>query len=196
MKLQDDLPHGVTVNGKTYRMNFDFRRVLKMMEYLDRSDLFPGAREHLALSCVMRRPRGDKAAILAAVMELLFPRDGKTMNREKITDFVQDADMIRAAFWQEYGINLYRAKLHWLEFRALLHGLPNGSRYTETLSIRARPMPAATKYNQAEREWLMKAKEACALEMSDDEKKRAYMQGVKTVFTGMLALAEGGKTDG
>jgi hypothetical protein len=69
MKLQDDLPHGVTVNGKTYRMNFDFRRVLKMMEYLDRNDLFPGAREHLALSCVMRRPRADKASILPAVME-------------------------------------------------------------------------------------------------------------------------------
>ena len=52
-------------------------------------------------------------------------------------------------------------------------------------------MPPATKYNQAEREWLAKAKAACALEMSDDERERAYAEGVKSVFAGLLAWAEG-----
>lgn len=191
MKLQDRLPSFVTVNGKSYRMRFDFRNVLRMLDIMNRQDLFPGARLHLALKCVMPFPRGPKAQILDAVMKTLFPSDGKTGGREKITDYVQDAGMIRAAFLQVYGINLYRAKLHWLEFRELLLNLPEGNRYTNVLSIRARPMPQPTKYNQAEREWLMNAKQAYALEMSEDEKKRAYMMGVKTVFNGMLAMAGG-----
>ena len=99
--------------------------------------------------------------------------------------------MIRAAFRQAYGIDLYRDRVHWMEFQALLAALPEGSRYSEVLGIRAREMPPATKYNQAEREWLAKAKAACALEMSDDERERAYAEGVKSVFAGLLAWAEG-----
>ena len=64
------------------------------------------------------------------------------------------------------------------------------------IGIRARDMPAATKYNQAEREWLAKAKAACALEMSDDDRARAYAEGVKSVFAGLLAWAEGSEKNG
>ena len=78
-----------------------------------------------------------------------------------------------------------------MEFQALLAALPEGSRYSEVVGIRAREMPPATKYNQAEREWLAKAKAACALEMSEDERERAYAEGVKSVFAGLLAWAEG-----
>ena len=44
MKLQDRLPEGVTVDGKFYKMDFDFRNVLRMMEVLDRDDLMPEAK--------------------------------------------------------------------------------------------------------------------------------------------------------
>lgn len=195
MKLQDRLPDSVTVWGRKYRLDLDFRNVLRLMETMARDDLIPGARDYLALKCVMRRPPRDAARVLEEVRKLLFPAQ-KPADGKRLTSFEQDADLIRAAFRQAYGIDLYRDRLHWMEFSALLSALPDGSRYSEVLGIRARPMPAATKYNQAEREWLAKAKAACALEMSEDERRRAYAEGVKSVFMGLLAWAEGSEKHG
>lgn len=195
MKLQDRLPERVTVNGKAFRVDLDFRNVLRMMDVMARDDLIPGARDYLALKCVMKHPPKDTGAVLGALRLMLFPAH-KGEPGKRLTSFEQDADLIRAAFRQAYGINLYRDRLHWMEFQTLLAALPEGSRYSEVLGIRAREMPVATKYNKAEREWLAKAKAACALEMSDDDRQRAYAEGVKSVFAGLLAWAEGSDKDG
>ena len=192
MKLYERLPDSVTVDGKKYRVDLDFRNVLRLMETLSRDDLLPAAREYLALRCLMRRPPRHPGPLLNELRQMLFPeRKHGAADGKRLTSFEQDADMIRAAFRQAYGIDLYRDRVHWMEFQALLAALPEGSRYSEVLGIRAREMPPATKYNQAEREWLAKAKAACALEMSDDERERAYAEGVKSVFAGLLAWAEG-----
>ena len=186
MKLYERLPERVTVDGHSYRLNLDFRNVLRMMEVMGRDDLLSGARDWLALRCIMRRPPKKPGKLLAAVRALLFP-ERKGGGGQRLTSFEQDADLIRAAFRQAYGIDLYRDKLHWMEFTALLSALPEGSRYSEVLGIRARPMPTPTKYNQQEREWLAKAKAACALEMDDKERARAYESGVKALFAGLIA---------
>jgi hypothetical protein len=145
MKLYERLPDRVIVGRRRYKLRLDFRNVLRMIDTLTRDDLLPEAREYLALRCITR-PRGNTHALMAAVLELLFPARGEST--EKIMDYAQDADLIRAAFLQCYGINLYRDKLHWFEFSALLASMPEGSRYSEILSIRARPMPAPTNGTQ------------------------------------------------
>lgn len=189
MKLYERLPNRVKAGGRAYRLNLDFRNVLRMMDIMARDDLMPAARAWLALRCVMRRPPKHPEALLDAVRAMLFPAR-KGGDAKRVTSFDQDADLIRAAFRQAYGIDLYRAKLHWLEFSALLAALPEGSRYSDVLGIRARPMPAATKYNQQERDWLARAKAACALEMDEKERARAYEQGVKALFAGLVAWAD------
>ena len=197
MRLHDRLPDYVTADGRRYRVNLDFRNVLRMMDTLGRDDLIPSARDWLALRCIMRRPPKRTTALMAAVRALLFPARKGADDGKRITSFEQDADLIRAAFRQAYGIDLYRDKLHWLEFAGLLSALPEGSRYSDVLGIRARPMPSPTKYNQQEREWLAKAKAAVALEMDEKERAKAYEQGVKALFAGLVAWAEkGGETDG
>jgi hypothetical protein len=112
MKLQDKLPRGVTVRGRFYKLDLDFRNVLNMIDIQARDDLLPDARDYLALKCVMRRPKRVKET-LSAVRALLFPAAQKIPNNKKITDFTQDADLIRAAFLQSYGVNLWRDRLHW-----------------------------------------------------------------------------------
>lgn len=192
MKLQDDLPRRVTAEGRAYRVNLDFRRVLKLLAVMADETLIDEAREYLALKCVMRRPpRGAKrrAAVLAAVCAVCFPQRKKATG-PKMTDFEQDADLIRAAFLQEYGVNLWRDKLHWLEFSALLAGLPEGSRYSDVLGIRARPMPAPTKYNAELRQWLTKAKAEYAVRMTRREAENSYNKGLRLMAEGLLALAE------
>jgi hypothetical protein len=49
-------------------------------------------------------------------------------------------------------------------------------------------MPAATKYNQKEREWLMKAKQSVALHLSEKEQERKYDADVSSVFAGLMGM--------
>lgn len=196
MKLHERLPDAVTVDGKRYRVDLDFRNVLRMIDALGREDMLPGAREYVALKCVMKRPPKNTGAAIAALREMLFP-GGKKQSGEKMTDFVQDADLIRAAFLQAYGINLYRDRLHWLEFTGLLACLPTGSRYADILSIRARPMPKPTKYNGEERKWLAEAKAKFAVRLTDKEMADSLQMSLHSTTLSLLALAQkGGGADG
>lgn len=190
MKLQDHLPQGVFVDNKFYRLDFDFRNVLRMMEILDRDDLMPDAKEYLALKCLIKHPRNVKK-VLIAVRDLLFQQKPKK-DAKKITDFEQDAGLIRAAFRQEFGIDLYRDKLHWIEFSEMLNAIPEGNRYAEVVGIRARPIPAPTKWNQHEREWLLKAKADVALHLSDKEQAEKYQEDVGKVFASLFGMIQKG----
>lgn len=183
MKLYEKYPSHVTVNGKRVRLNLEYRRVLRMVDILDRQDLLPDAREWLAMKCICRRPR---KGMVMPVLDMLFP---KATIRERITDFGQDADLIRAAFRQVYGINLDKDKIGWFEFIALLSGLPDGTRYGEILTIRAKPMPEPTKYNQKEREYLAKAKTEYALKMTEKEQADKYQRDVQALGDFLMMFA-------
>ena len=185
MKLQESLPTGVTVDGKFYALDMDFRNVLRMMEILANDELMPDAREYLALKCLTKHPRNTHK-VLQAAKDLLFEKSEQ--QGERVTSLEQDAGLIRTAFRQVYHIDLFRDQLHWFEFRELWHNLPEGNRYTETVSIRSRPVPAATKYNQKEREWLMKAKAQVKLHMTEQEAAKQYDKDVGNIFAGLLSM--------
>lgn len=186
MKLFERLPDSVMVGRKRVRLDLDFRNVLRMMDTLRRDDLMPEARDWLAVRCVCKHP---PKGTLDAVKKLLFSEPPKA-NGKRVTSFEQDAGLIRAAFRQVYGIDLWRDSLHWLEFTELLQGIPEGNRYAETIGIRVREMPSPTKYNAKEREWLMKAKASCALKRTDKEIEEDYQQSVKSIFDAILPHAK------
>ena len=190
MKLQDTLPDGVTVDGRFYRLDFDFRNVLRMIDILDDDDLMPDAQEYNAIRCLTKHPR-NVHKVLEAVKVLLFDHSPKK-DSQKVTDFVQDAGMIRAAFRQAYGIDLYTEKLHWIAFTELLNAIPEGNRYAEVVGIRARPIPAPTKWNQEERQWLLKAKAEYAIHLSDKEQQRRYQDDVAKIFSGLMGMLSKG----
>lgn len=192
MKLWERLPDGVTVNGKFYRLDFEFRNVLRMMEILGDDDLMPDARAYNALRCLTKHPK-NIPQVLLAVKALLFGKPTTSAeDRQKITDFTQDAPLIRAAFKQAYGIDLYRDKLHWIEFRELLNAIPGGNRYSEVIGIRVRPLPKATRYNAEERAWLIKAKADVALEMTEDEQQKRYDTDVSNLATALKGMIKKG----
>lgn len=195
MKLYETPPDVITVGRRRYRVDLDFRNVLRMMETLDREDLLQEAREYRALRCVCRHPPRKYKPLFVAVLSLLFPGAKSESGGPKLTSFEQDADLIRAAFLQAYGINLYHDRLHWLEFISLLHSIPEGSRYAEIVSIRARPMPEATKYNEKEREWLAKAKAIYAVQLTEKEREASLQAGLHSMTLSLLELAKRGKPD-
>ena len=185
MKLYERLPDSVMVGKKRVRLDLDFRNVLRMMEILQRNDLMPEAREWLAVKCVCRKPI---PGTLEQVKKLLFKPGGG--DGKRVTSFEQDADLIRSAFRQEYGINLWTDKLHWIEFMELFHCLPEGNRFSDTVGIRLRDMPEPNKWNAKERQALAKAKASVALKMTEDERENQYQQDVLSIFHALLPLAE------
>ena len=189
MRLYDRLPDHVISNGKKIRLDLDFRNVLRMMDIMGRDDLLPDARDYLALKCICKHP---KKGMMKDVKKLLGFRIPDSYH-ERITDYEQDADLIASAFMQAYGINLFRDKLNWFEFLCFLSCIPEGSKYSDILSIRARPIPTATKYNQEERNWLIKAKADFALKITDEEQEVKYHESLKSMSSGIMAMLNGGE---
>lgn len=50
--------------------------------------------------------------------------------------FDYDMDLIYAAFLQQYGINLLRTNMHWWEFKALLNGLTDKTKFVQVVGYR------------------------------------------------------------
>ena len=51
-------------------------------------------------------------------------------------------------------------------------------------------MPAATKYNAKEREWLLKAKQSVALHLNEREQVQKYDKDVSGVFAGIMGMIQ------
>ena len=189
IKLFERLPEGVTVDGRFYKCDFSFRNVLKMLDVMQREDILPDARDFLCLKCVLshRKRLKNASAVYNAVCDILFEKTPETGGK-RLTSFEQDAGLIRAAFKQVYGIDLFHDNLTWFEFTEYLHNLPEGNRYEEVIGIRARPLPAPNKYNQKEREWLMKAKQQVALHLTDAEQAKKYDADVSRIFAGLMSM--------
>lgn len=193
MKLFERLPDTVEIDGRKYRLDLDFRNVLRMIEIMSREDLLSEARNYLALKCVMRKVPKNVGKAMTEVSAIIFPKTDKKADKgPKLTDYAQDADLIRAAFLQCYGINLWREKLHWFEFTGLLAGLPDGSRYIDIVGIRAKPLPEPTKYNAKERQWLIEAKQRYAIKKTAKEEEEARLASFHATTLSLLALAKRG----
>ena len=189
MKLFEFLPDRIKVGKKVYKCDFDFRNVLKMLEIMQREDIQLTARDYLCARCVIRHriPLKTASDVYNELCSVLFEQRPEP-DEKRLTSFEQDAGLIRSAFRQEYGIDLFREKLHWLEFKELLQNLPDGNRYEEVIGIRARPLPAPTKYNAKEREWLMKAKQSVALHLTEQEQEKKYDADVGKIFAGLMSM--------
>ena len=189
IRLYEAIPTGVTVDGRFIPCDFDFRNVLKMLDVMQREDIYPDARDFLCVKCVALHPRKikDASAVFKAVGDLLFEKTPDS-GGERVTSFEQDAGMIRTAFRQVYNIDLFREKLSWFEFTELLHNLPEGNKYSDVLGIRARPLPAPTKYNQKEREWLLNAKQRFRIHLTEAEAAKKYDHDVNNIFAGLMSM--------
>lgn len=197
MKLTERLPRYVKVGKRRYWLKTDFRHVLRMFDILSDTSLAEQARMYLALCEIVRNPpkrEAEQIIVFLAARSVLIPSKGGGGEHERVTDFAQDADMIRAAFRQAYGIDLFRAKLHWIEFTELLNNLPSGTRYSEIVDIRARPLPEATKWNGKQRTALLEAKAKYAISKSEAEVQKSYRRGVNNLANSLLKMA--GKGDG
>jgi hypothetical protein len=165
--LIDAPPMTCEVHGREYRINTDFRVVLKYLRLLEGDDT------------------QDDKNLFALILfygqeQLLFPDDveglfeyitlfinrgevnTKRSSNEVYFDLLEDSGRVFAAFIQVYKINLRKEKLiHWWVFYDLLESLPKETHLADVIEIRSKKFETWMK--PKDRQELMRIKASYAL---------------------------------
>lgn len=132
MNILKKLPESLNIDGRDYYINTDFKTWLAVSEKLAEKDVFG------VISLVFNELPENLYSAITALIE--FYRGEYKPTKEKkgkaYYDFALDSELIYAAFWQQYGINLNEIKLHWWEFKALFAGLTSKTRFIEIVGYR------------------------------------------------------------
>lgn len=110
---------------------------------------------------------------------------GNRTSSEPVFDLEQDEDLIYAGFLQTYNIDLNEAELTIEQFLALLKGLPEGTRFAETIKIRTMPVPPPTKYNAEQRSAILRAKDSVALRKNRQDNLARGFKSFARLIKGM-----------
>ena len=174
-------------NGKTYKLNMGFDRVLLALKIATDKSVFPQDAVEGALS-VLVKGRSKDISLLIAIFDSLS--DGKHDKKSvKSVDFIQDENYIYASFMQAYGIDLHKTKPHWKDFIALFNGLPNDTIIKQIMEIRTKKIPKMTKHNAAAIRALMEQKATYRLDVSPEERRESFNSGLQTLAKAMIAMA-------
>ena len=158
MKLNDLLPTTFNYRDTEVDIDLSFDNVLDVFDVLDMKDDLMLS-DILELSLVLLFGENvieeeDYTEVWNTVFDLYFDSKEKefvqydlagnamptdTEEEQNTINLEQDAEYIFASFYQAYKINLLReqAKLHWVEFRALLKGLPDDTVMKQIVKIRS-----------------------------------------------------------
>jgi hypothetical protein len=152
--LIDELPEKVEIEGEEIEINTDYRNVLLYFRLLKDEELEEIEKVNIAIRLFFKSiPKEIGKAIRYINEEYIVssgmkkPRKVEQRGIEKgnaVFDFEQDGDLIFASFWQEYGIDLRKEKMHWYIFKALFDGLGEDTalrRIMEFRRMKAKDMP-------------------------------------------------------
>lgn len=180
------LPRSVEYDGHFYPIHPEWPNVLLAVRALDDESLSEA--EQLYTACALLL--GDKVPASAGLLKAVFD----TLNPEKpakieqpVMDYYQDWDLIYAGFWQTYGIDLAeRRDLHWMQFVALVKGLPQGTRFADVVGIRQMDIPAPDKFNAKYRQQIIEMKAKYALKGPSG----SLQSGLESLFFALKSQAE------
>jgi hypothetical protein len=142
--LVEELPESLEVDGKSYRINSDFRACLLIMMAFEDNELTMQEKQYILLNNLFAKemPSNLEGAIQAALQFLngKSGSDGETEERTspRLYSLSHDANFIYAAFKQTHGIDLQTDKLHWWKFLALFMDLGSETTFCSLVSLRKR----------------------------------------------------------
>lgn len=185
------LPACVTVGGVAYKVKTDFRWGLMFSRFVREKTPLG---EYGVFFDGDAPPMGKEAAdalVSFYSCPALLPRSMGDEGNEVLFDWQQDAELIFAAFWEAYGIDLFAVRLHWHKFLALFRALHN-TKLNDVIGYRAWKPNDKTKHDAAMRRlkaaWRIEAPDG---DIESDEAYQKFMAGLNKG-----AKAKGGKGDG
>ena len=175
MKLYEQYPTEITWKQNKYKLNLSFKAVLLVIDIFDDSQLSSQDKCELALNVFIKGEYPLDYFLLEAIFNLIKPVNEKS--GEKVIDFEKDAFFLISGFRQAYGIDLVREDLHYLEFVALLNGLPEDTKIMEIIRIRTMEIPLMTEQNKKYVQELLELKAKYSL-----KKEENFNEGLAKLF--------------
>lgn len=157
MRLNDPLVSSFEYEGEAYDIDLAFDNVLDVFDVLRDQMLRDYEKVEICLELLLgdcfRKKTDNPGELWKYIYETFIHREERQIieydlkgnplpveeeEKKRLIDIDQDAEYIFASFQQAYGINLIeeQGKLHWNEFQALLHGLPNHTIMKRVIEIR------------------------------------------------------------
>lgn len=151
--IMDRLPYYVYIKGKRYKINTDYRNMLKFEMIMQ--DMGIKDSEKLLKSLRLFYPaffeiiEQGKEVIDEAITQLIwFYKCGKDQENHKqkkgngkskrpIYSYDLDSQYIFSAFWHDYKVDLTKDKIHWWKFKAFELGLNDTNMYEKIKSYRS-----------------------------------------------------------
>lgn len=194
--LTEGLPDSITVEGKKYAVNTDFRVWIKFGEMMSSA---ASSSEKLFSAIVLcfdkdrsRQLPSDPAAALEALCDFYAcgklnsggkkPGRNRGGKKDRVFSFSEDWGYIYAAFLSEYGMDLFSERLHWYQFMALLESLSEESRFMKILAYRT-VQPENTA-DSARRKFLRRMKRLYSLpdNRTEEEKEAELADKLSLLF--------------
>ncbi len=185
--LTDKLPQGIFINSVYYPVFTDFKRWLKIDMLL--SDRKMSEKERLSrilALCYRELPENIDDAIAGVYEFYTCFKTQKTENRRKagakVFSFAEDAELIYAAFFTQYGIDLTKSGLHWFQFNALFKGLTDEHKLSKVISLRS--LNLADIKDASKRKHLYELKKHYALfdNRTEEEKSEDIAKNMASLF--------------
>lgn len=133
--IKTGAPEAIKVDGAFFAIHTDFRYWIRFSEILKEKPSYAD----FDFLYTDKKPENRKAGFDALFEFYLdqkaLPKIKKEDGLERAYDYELDADLIFAAFYEVYKIDLTEAKLHWHKFRALFDGL-HGTKLNDVIGYR------------------------------------------------------------
>lgn len=198
--LLDPLPKTVDVNGIPRPICWDFRAGIRFELLMRDNTLTDTEKLSRALNLYYPRVPSDVSAAVDSLLwffscgrvEEASPKEtaGKPAHQKvkRLYCFRQDAELIYAAFFGAYGIDLNAVDgLHWWKFRALFAALPAECEFCKVMGYRAADTTGMSKkqkqhYDRLKRIYALKNAQDTASALSLIERNRKMLEYVDRRF--------------
>lgn len=187
--LTEKLPDSLTIGGRKYRIDTDYRTGIKLEQLLMDDGIPPEDKLLRAKTLYFHTIFPPTEFDEEMVAELIwFYRCGKDEKKEvksahdRVYDFGYDSKWIFAAFKEQYNIDLTNENMHWWEFRALFDALSEDTEFVKIMGYRA--IKISGKMSTSQKRFYQKMKRMHKLPVPKEEEKRvnqieeALMSGI------------------
>lgn len=194
MKLYESEPDTIVLDGRRYRYKAPFDMVLFVLDVLRNGNMLTADRKRLCFRLLFGRRlmrSAKKEKLLRALLDELNGEAEPPSGKPPSMSLSQDADLIRAAFLQQYSIDLdhQRGHMSWRRFLYLLSALTEATEFVQVVQLRTRPVPQPTKNNYQERLALISAKQRVALKPEVSGGKEHFAMQLNAMFDALKAKA-------
>lgn len=185
--LTNGLPESLSISGKDCPIKTDFKVWLKFSEIMGQ-----GISEAQKLPEIFKLIFDELPPnLFNAMAEIIdFYRCGASNQKnttdrvpqKRIFDFEFDADLIYAAFLQQYKIDLCNTEMHWWKFKALFDCLSEETKFMKVLGYRS--IDISKIRDKKQKQQYRKLKELYRLpdNRSEEQKEKDFSLSIASMF--------------